>query len=113
MATGATSALRVSRHMHPHIAAEPDYHVVDTLRSVGEVARMAVLEAVAAIREFCASPLVAGGELTRDQIATLVARSWSGPVRYRVTQPIDRAKARRTLRRSARIYQAARKPELC
>ena len=114
MALGASSTLLdVSRHMLPRIAEDADYDVTGTFRIVAQAARTTVLAVVASVREICASPLVPPGELSREQIAALVAAAWSGPVRYRVTQPLDRSKARRTLRRSARIYLVARRPDLC
>ena len=112
MAVVATSTLlRVSRHMHPQVTAA-DCHVADTFRTIAHAARTTVLAGVTSVREMCAAPLAPPGELSREQLAALVAEAWSGPARYRLTQPIDRSKARRTLRRSARIYQVARKPEL-
>ena len=99
--------------MLPHFTAEAEDRLVGTFRTVAQTARISVLALVASVREVCATPLVPPGELSREQIAAMVAEAWSGPVRYRLTQPADRSKARRTLRRSSRIYHVARKPELC
>jgi hypothetical protein len=112
VAVSATSTLlRVSRHMQPQITGDADY-LAGSLRTIGQMARTTILAVVASVREICAAPLVPDGETSREQIAALVAQAWSGPVRYRLTQALDPPKARRTLRRSARIYQVARKPEV-
>ena len=113
MAVGASSTLLdFSRQMLPQLTADADDRLVGALRTVARTARTTVLALAASVREMCASPLAPPGELSREQIAALVAEAWSGPARYRLTQPVDRSKARRTLRRSARIYRVARKPDL-
>lgn len=51
-------------------------------------------------------------DLSREQLALLVADAWQGPARYRVTQGGDAARARRTVRHAARVWRATRRSEL-
>ena len=43
--------------------------------------------------------------LSREQLALLVAASWGGPTRYVVTQPRQFLKARKTIRHAARVWR--------
>jgi hypothetical protein len=51
-------------------------------------------------------------DLSREQLALLVAASWGGPARYVMTQPGEALKARRTVRHAARVWRVTRRCRL-
>jgi hypothetical protein len=55
---------------------------------------------------------VLAGDLSREQLALLVAASWGGPARYVMTQPGEALKARRTIRHAARVWRVTRRSRL-
>jgi hypothetical protein len=67
---------------------------------------------VASIRASLKHRRVLAKDLSREQLALLVAASWAGPARYAITQPAEVLKARKTIRHAARVWRVTRRCRL-